>query len=63
MSKQRQEEQRKAGSSYRVLRGLNYPPGRRAEPGDIVDDLPDGSKRDLVRLGAIEKVDAEESTE
>ncbi|WWT39950.1 hypothetical protein [Microcystis phage Mae-JY09] len=43
-------------TSYRVLRGLNYPPGRRAEPGDVVDDLPKGSIRQLIARGHIEPV-------
>lgn len=41
---------------YRALRGLNYPPGRRAEPGDTVDDLPEASVRWLLRRGAIEPI-------
>lgn len=39
---------------YRVLRGLDYPPGRRAEPGDTVDDLPKGSVKALLARGHIE---------
>jgi hypothetical protein len=42
---------------YRVLVGLNYPPNdKRAEPGDVVDDLPPGSVGWLLDAGAIEPV-------
>ena len=46
---------------YRVLAGLDYPargrgPRRRAEPGELVDDLPKGSVAWLVEQGAIEEV-------
>ena len=47
---------------YKVLAGLDYPSrggrgeGRRAEPGDVVDDLPKGSVAWLVEQGAIEEV-------
>lgn len=27
-------------AKYRVLMGINYPPNKRAEPGEIVSDLP-----------------------
>lgn len=40
-------------SAYRVLQGLSYPPGRRAEPGDVIDDLPKASVRWLLKRGAI----------
>lgn len=39
---------------YRVLRGLDYPPLNRAEPGDIVDDLPKDSIEHELRAGNIE---------
>jgi len=42
-----------APQSYRVLRGINYPGGR-VEPGDLVDDLPEGSVGWLLDDGAIE---------
>ena len=43
---------------YRVNIGLNYPPEKRAEPGDIIegDDL--GSVADLVAQGSITAIDA-----
>lgn len=52
-------------TSHRVLTGLDYPPGRRAEPGDVVDDLPKGSVRHLLTRGHIEPVQgpAEPATE
>ncbi len=43
--------------AYKVLIGLDYPPDRRAEPGDVVDDLPTSSVKWLLDSGAIEKVD------
>lgn len=44
-------------ASYRVLTGIDYPPNKRAEAGDIVDDLPGKSIKWLVACGAIEKAD------
>lgn len=43
--------------AYKVLIGLDYPPDRRAEPGDVVDDLPTSSVKWLLDSGAIEKAD------
>lgn len=40
---------------YRVLNGLSYPPDRRAEVGDIVDDLPPKSVKWLLAKGHIEE--------
>jgi hypothetical protein len=45
-----------AGAKYRVLVGLSYPPDRRAEYGDIVDDIPSRSLKWLVDQGAVEMV-------
>lgn len=42
---------------YRVIVGINYPPSKRAEPGDVIADLPPGSEASLLKLGAIEKVE------
>lgn len=39
---------------YRVLQGIDYPPNKRAEVGDTVDDLPANSIKWLVDTGAIE---------
>ena len=49
---------------YLVLTGLNYPPNgkgseRRAEPGDVVDDLPPGSVGWLLEDGSITEADGE----
>lgn len=41
---------------YRVNIGLNYPPNRRAEPGDVVDDLPRTTVVLLQEQGVIELV-------
>jgi len=47
-------------ASYEVKVGIDYPdpksPGeeKRAEPGDVVDDLPEKSVKALVRDGVIE---------
>jgi len=46
-------------TTYRVLIGLNYPPDRRAEPGDVVDDLPKKSISWLLEQGHIEAVEEE----
>ena len=46
-----------AKEQYRVLVGMNYPPNdKRAEPGDVVDDIPPASAAWMLRDGAIEKV-------
>lgn len=42
--------------AYRVLVGLSYPPDRRAEPGDVVDDIPPQSLGWLKHQGFIEPV-------
>jgi hypothetical protein len=39
---------------YRVNVGLNYPPNKRAEAGDVINDLPPGSEESLLKLGVIE---------
>lgn len=41
---------------YEVVTGLDYPPHRRAEPGDVVDDLPAKSVKWLLEQGHIVKV-------
>lgn len=48
-------------ASYRVLTGIDYPPGKRAEAGSVVDDLPGKSVKWLVDCGAIEKIDGKAS--
>lgn len=45
---------------YRVLTGLNYgPKGKRAEPGDVVGDLPADSLGWLIEQGHVEPVTEE----
>lgn len=41
---------------YRALVGLNYPPAKRAEAGDVVSDLPEKSIKWLIKAGKIEKL-------
>lgn len=41
-------------TQYRVLVGLSYPPDKRAEVGDVVDDLPAQSVKWLIADGLIE---------
>lgn len=41
-------------AKYRVLQGIDYPPNKRAEKGDVVDDLPAASVKWLLEIGAIE---------
>lgn len=43
--------------SYRALTGLNYPPSKRVEAGDIVSDLPEKSALWLLKDGFIEEID------
>jgi len=45
-------------AQYRVIVGVDYPPDRRAEPGDVVDDLPGKSIKWLVDQGIVEPVKA-----
>lgn len=44
-------------TEHRVLVGLNYPPNKRAEVGDIVADIPDFAVESLESMGAIERVE------
>jgi len=41
-------------ASYRVLKGIDYPPNKRAEEGQTVSDLPATSISWLLEIGAIE---------
>lgn len=41
-------------AKYRVLQGIDYPPNKRAEVGDVVEDLPATSVKWLLESGAIE---------
>lgn len=38
--------------SYLVALGINYG-NRRAEPGDVIDDLPENAIENLLAMGAI----------
>ena len=42
---------------YRVLQGIDYPPNKRAEVGDIVEDIPAQSVKWLLDSGIIEDSD------
>ena len=41
-------------AKYRVLQGIDYPPNKRAEIGDVIEDLPATSIKWLLEVGAIE---------
>ena len=43
--------------AYRILTGMNYPPDKRAEIGDVVDDLPPKSVKWLLAQGHVEPVE------
>ena len=45
-------------AKYRVLTGMDYPPDKRVEAGDIVDDLPTKSVGWLLEQGYVETVEA-----
>jgi hypothetical protein len=49
-------------SKYRVAVGLDYPPGKRAEAGDVVADLPEKSIKWLTQQGLIEPADNPKSS-
>jgi len=42
---------------YRVMVGLDYPPSRRAEIGEVVTDLPPESVKWLLAQGVIQTAD------
>lgn len=42
--------------AYKVLQGIDYPPAKRAEAGDVVTDLPKDAIVWLVEAGAIVRV-------
>lgn len=45
-------------TSYRILAGIEYgKEGKRAEPGDVVADLPKSAIPWLIECGAIEAVE------
>jgi hypothetical protein len=41
-------------AKYRVLQGIDYPPNKRAEIGDVVEDLPATAIKWLLESGLIE---------
>lgn len=47
---------------YRALVGLDYPPGKRAEAGQVLTDLPEQSIKWLKKQGLIEAADAAKTT-
>lgn len=53
----KQKKEAEKAPRYRVLIGVDYPEGRRAEVGDIVDDLPREAIKNLLAEAAIEEVD------
>jgi hypothetical protein len=42
---------------YKVLQGIDYPPNKRAEIGDVVEDIPAQSVKWLLDSGIIEDSD------
>jgi hypothetical protein len=46
---------------YRVNVGIDYPPNKRAEVGDIVEDIPSASLKWLVDQGIIELADTKKA--
>lgn len=49
-------------AQYRAVVGLDYPPNKRVEAGEIVSDLPGNSIKWLLESGAIESVDGKKET-
>ena len=48
---------------YRVLQGIDFPPDRRVEAGEVVDDLPPKAIKWLREQGLIELEDANSTDE
>lgn len=46
-----------AKNEYKVLQGIDYPPNKRAEAGQIVSDLPKDSIPWLLEGGIIERIE------
>lgn len=44
-----------AKNDYKVLQGIDYPPNKRAEAGQVVSDLPKDSIPWLLESGVIER--------
>ena len=49
-------------AKYKVLMGIDYPPNKRVEIGDVADDLPEKNIKSLLDMGAIELVDDTQTT-
>lgn len=49
-------------AKYRVLTGIDYPPNKRAEAGQVVEDLPAQSIKWLLESGLIEDASKPAST-
>lgn len=48
-------------AQYRAVVGIDYPPNKRVEAGDIVSDLPEKSITWLLSSGMIEELDGKPS--
>lgn len=46
---------------YRAIVGLDYPPDRRVEAGELADDIPPVSLGWLLEQGLVEPVDEDEA--
>ena len=46
--------------TYKVLQGIDYPPNKRAEAGDVVSDLPKEAISWLIESGSVVRVTGEE---
>jgi hypothetical protein len=49
-------------TQYRAIVGVDYPPNKRVEAGDLVSDLPEKSAKWLLSAGFIEPVDGKITT-
>lgn len=49
-------------TQYRAVVGVDYPPNKRVEAGDLVSDLPEKSAKWLLAAGFIEAVDGKGKT-
>jgi hypothetical protein len=49
-------------AQYRAIVGLDYPPNKRAEAGDLVSDLPEKSVAWLLDSGFIEELDGKKTS-
>lgn len=49
-------------TQYRAVVGVDYPPNKRVEAGQLVDDLPEKSAKWLLSAGFIETVDGKGKT-